>query len=298
MADGQSADARPGVRRLVTQSVRAAGHAGIAVAAVDYRLSGEQHWPAQLHDAKAAVRWLRQRGGEPASTPTGSLPGVSPPGPTWRCCSGRPGSAGRLGRRRPVDPPPSPPWSRGTRPAIFVHCRVISGPTRPRPTLARRCCSAHRSAPLRSWSPGEPDHVHRAGGPPILLLHGQADRLIPCAQAKDWRRRPEHRGRGGLRDLSRGRPHVAGSPEAATSALDRSIVFLRVGWGIDHGGAGLPAGRTDRLGHRGREWHRPGHRPRARGVRRGRGVLRPARPWTGRRLSRSPRRRSSPRRSR
>ena len=35
--------------------------AGIAVASVDYRLSGEQTWPAQLHDAKASVRWLRAR---------------------------------------------------------------------------------------------------------------------------------------------------------------------------------------------------------------------------------------------
>ena len=38
--------------------------AGIAVASVDHRLSGEAVWPAQLHDVKAAVRWLRFRGGE------------------------------------------------------------------------------------------------------------------------------------------------------------------------------------------------------------------------------------------
>jgi len=32
---------------------------GFAVAAVEYRLSGEALFPAQLHDLKAAVRWLR-----------------------------------------------------------------------------------------------------------------------------------------------------------------------------------------------------------------------------------------------
>jgi acetyl esterase/lipase len=37
---------------------------GIAIASVDYRLSGEAHWPVQLHDAKAAVRWLRARAPE------------------------------------------------------------------------------------------------------------------------------------------------------------------------------------------------------------------------------------------
>ena len=38
--------------------------AKIAVASVDYRLSGEAQWPAQLYDAKAAVRWLRARADE------------------------------------------------------------------------------------------------------------------------------------------------------------------------------------------------------------------------------------------
>ncbi len=33
--------------------------AGFVVATVDYRLSGEARFPAQLHDVKAAVRWLR-----------------------------------------------------------------------------------------------------------------------------------------------------------------------------------------------------------------------------------------------
>jgi acetyl esterase/lipase len=38
--------------------------AGLAVASVEYRLSGEALWPARLHDAKAAVRWLRTRSAE------------------------------------------------------------------------------------------------------------------------------------------------------------------------------------------------------------------------------------------
>src|SRR4051794_6355163 len=33
--------------------------AGFVVGTVDYRLSGEAHFPAQLHDVKAAVRWMR-----------------------------------------------------------------------------------------------------------------------------------------------------------------------------------------------------------------------------------------------
>jgi acetyl esterase/lipase len=35
---------------------------GIAVASVGYRLSAEARFPAQVHDVKAAVRWLRHSG--------------------------------------------------------------------------------------------------------------------------------------------------------------------------------------------------------------------------------------------
>jgi len=34
-------------------------HHGYAVAVIDYRLSGEALFPAQVHDCKAAIRWLR-----------------------------------------------------------------------------------------------------------------------------------------------------------------------------------------------------------------------------------------------
>ncbi len=36
---------------------------GYAVASVDYRLTNVARWPAQIHDVKAAVRWLRSRAG-------------------------------------------------------------------------------------------------------------------------------------------------------------------------------------------------------------------------------------------
>lgn len=39
--------------RTLVQTGRYAG------ATVAYRLSGEAHWPAQIHDCKAAIRWLR-----------------------------------------------------------------------------------------------------------------------------------------------------------------------------------------------------------------------------------------------
>jgi acetyl esterase/lipase len=37
---------------------------GYAIASIQYRLSGEAPWPAQIHDCKAAVRWLRAHAAE------------------------------------------------------------------------------------------------------------------------------------------------------------------------------------------------------------------------------------------
>ncbi len=37
---------------------------GYALASIDYRTSAEAIWPAQIHDCRAAVRWLRDHAGE------------------------------------------------------------------------------------------------------------------------------------------------------------------------------------------------------------------------------------------
>src|SRR4051794_16957752 len=61
---GSRHSAGPGYRGARPGPFEAIAQAGIAVASLDYRLSGEAIWPAQLHDAKAAVRWLRARSAE------------------------------------------------------------------------------------------------------------------------------------------------------------------------------------------------------------------------------------------
>jgi BD-FAE protein len=42
----------------------------VAVASVQYRLSGEAFFPAQVHDVKAAVRWLKHHGPDLGIDPT------------------------------------------------------------------------------------------------------------------------------------------------------------------------------------------------------------------------------------
>jgi len=204
--------------------------AGIAVAGVDYRLSGEATFPAQLHDAKAAVRWLRARAGELGIDPEriaawgesagGHLaellglvtdPGlegdVGIPGPSsavsavvaWYAPSDVAAVAGDLGAD-PSDPT--------TREALLLGAPAVDVPE-----------LAAQASPI--------SHV-AAGAPPFLLLHGADDTLIPRAQSERFHAALVAAGVDADLELFEGANHMwQGSPQAADQALDRTIDELR-----------------------------------------------------------------------
>jgi acetyl esterase/lipase len=153
---------------------------GIAVAAVDYRLSGEARYPAAVDDVRAAVAWARS-----------ALPGYGvTPGPLvlWGDSAGghlallvalsgtEPGNTGsdNSGLHNagvdgvvawfPVtDLTAMPGDDPGTREALF-----LGAPPSRVPDLARA------ASPIT--------HVH-AGAPPVLLMHGDSDTMVPADQS-------------------------------------------------------------------------------------------------------------------
>jgi acetyl esterase/lipase len=152
---------------------------GFAVASVDYRLTGEARFPAQLEDVSAAVDWLIGHAGEYGFDPgrivlwgesagahLAALLGLRSPGPAgvrgvvdWygpadlAALQQQVGAAGAL-TGDPLD----------TREA-----RLLGAPVAEVPELARA------ASPL--------SHV-RAGAPPFLIAHGTADRAVPFAQSE------------------------------------------------------------------------------------------------------------------
>jgi acetyl esterase/lipase len=205
--------------------------AGIAVASIDYRLSGEATWPAQLHDAKAAVRWLRARAGDLGIDPdriaawgesagghlaellglTGDDPtlegdgGITGPSSAvvavaaWYAPSDLVAVATDLGQD-PGDP--------DTREAL-----LLGAPAADLPDVAAQ------ASPIT--------HVS-AGAPPFLLLHGRADRLIPCVQSERLHAALVTAGDDVEFELYDGADHVwKGSADAPQRALERTTDFLR-----------------------------------------------------------------------
>src|SRR4051794_20629249 len=212
-------DADPTPFELVAQ-------AGIAVASADYRLSGEALWPAQLHDAKAAVRWLRSRAGELGIDPDRVAAWGEPAGghlAELLCLVTDPGLEGDA-------------WGPGGSSALAAVAAwyapsalagfaadAAADPLDPATREALLLGAPPAEVRDRAAEASPVTHVSPAA-PPFLLLHGRADRLVPCVQTERL---------AGLlpdRDLHThdGADHMwLGAPEAATDALDRTVAFLR-----------------------------------------------------------------------
>jgi acetyl esterase/lipase len=201
------------------------------VASVDHRLSGEATWPAQLHDAKAAVRWLRSRAGELGVDPariaswgesagghlaallglTGDDAGlegeVGVTGPSSRVAAVAawyaPSDVAAVATDNGADP--ADPASR--------EALLLGAPVPTVPGLAAQ------ASPLSHVSPG---------APPVLLLHGQADRFVSCRQSERLRDALAAAGADVELHTYPGADHLwSGSPDAATDALTRTVAFLR-----------------------------------------------------------------------
>lgn len=210
--------------------------AGIAVASVDYRLSGEATFPAQLDDVRSAVRWLRLRAddlgvdphriavwGESAGGHLAELVGFSG---HHRATDGdvEPGLAGPVQAvvawYAPSDiaavatDAGTDPWDPTTREA-----QLLGQPAAAVPALAEQ------ASPLT--------HV-TSDAPPTLLLHGRGDRLISYHQSVRLHDALRRAGVPVHLHLYEDADHMWRNTSAvAADAVRRTITFLREQFALD-----------------------------------------------------------------
>jgi len=167
---------------------------GVAVAAVQYRLSGQARFPAQLDDARAAIRWLRAHAGDygldaarvgawgaSAGGHLASMLALTDDGTdadrgdssvqavvAWFAPSDL------LVRDSDVPEGPLPPFVTGPPPEPSFEARL----------LGVQSVRDDRAA-ARAASPVA--HV-RPGAPPFLLMHGDRDGLIPSEHSRHLHR--------------------------------------------------------------------------------------------------------------
>jgi acetyl esterase/lipase len=158
---------------------------GFVSVSINYRLSDRALFPAQIHDAKAAIRWLRANAanlgvdpqrigvwGHSAGGHLSALLGTSGDLPELEGESGSPEYSSRVQAVVPVSPPTDflaiPPGWTHEEPRRAT-TKLVGGRLEERPDLVRM------ANPIT--------HI-RPGAPPFLIIHGEADEVVPVEQAE------------------------------------------------------------------------------------------------------------------
>lgn len=154
---------------------------GFVVASIEYRLAPDHRWPAQIEDAKCAVRFLRANAatygirpdrigawGSSAGAHLALLLGVTDPGVGFEGSGGWPGVSSRVQAVVDLYGPADltsddwPVWQRTVFPVVFGAADPTS------PVLAQ-------ASPLTHVSPDDPPH---------LIIHGDGDEVVAFAQSQ------------------------------------------------------------------------------------------------------------------
>lgn len=158
--------------------------AGFVFATVNYRLSDQAIFPAQLHDVKAAVRWIRAHAdslgidperigvwGHSAGGHLAALVGTTGDRPELEGASGSAGVSSRVQAAMPLSPASDfrilPGGWTSVEPRRATE-KLVGGPLEQRAELVRMA---------------SPMTYIRPGMPPFLIVHGAADGVVPMEQA-------------------------------------------------------------------------------------------------------------------
>ena len=203
---------------------------GVAVAAVQYRLSGEAAFPAPLDDARSAVRWLRRNAGDLGldaervgvwgASAGGHLAALLALCPDDRDLGDSSVQAAVCWfpitdlTLRDTDVPegPPPPFVTGPPSNPSVEARLLGAES-----VQQVAARARAASPVT--------HVHR-GAPPFLLVHGDRDGLVPSEHSRTLHRGLRAQGVDASLLLLAGANHEDPAFEAPAS-LGAVAAFLR-----------------------------------------------------------------------
>ncbi|MGP3985501.1 alpha/beta hydrolase fold domain-containing protein [Streptomyces sp. 3N207] len=145
--------------------------AGLAVACVDYRLSGEALFPAPLDDVRTALRWLTRRSGELGIDPRRTV--------VWGESAG-----GQLAALLALSEPHLAGAVLWYAPSDLTAPRGGFRPHDPRTPEALLLGAAPAEVPDRARAASPLAQVH-AAAPPFFLAHGEEDTMVCRTHSAD-----------------------------------------------------------------------------------------------------------------
>ena len=168
---------RGGNRGMVQGYGERLAAAGFVCVAPEYRLTGESPWPAQIHDVKAAIRWVRAHSAE-LGIDAGRIGvlGRSAGAHLALLAAGTPGlaafegSGGNEGVSTTV----------GAVVAVFPPTLFYTGEERVHGASPARALMGEAATAEDARAAAPVAHVG-PGFPPTFLLHGTADKVVPVS---------------------------------------------------------------------------------------------------------------------
>jgi acetyl esterase/lipase len=172
-----------GDRKQMTQTIEVLARRGYVAIAPDYRLAPAHRFPACIEDSKCAVRWLRANAGKYRVNPAriGAV-GLSAGG-HLACLLGVTDSGDGLeGTTAPLDQS-----SRVQAVVSFAGPADLTDETLYKPEVLK-----DNLIPLLGGMPSDRPDLYRKASPihyaprtppPVLLIHGSADQVVPVCQA-------------------------------------------------------------------------------------------------------------------
>lgn len=160
---------------------------GYFTASVEYRLSGEAHWPAQIEDVKLAVRWLRAHAQRFHINPDRiGVVGISSGGHLAACLGTMDASAGFDAAGGHTQ------FSSRVRavvdlcgPVVFVRPVHLNGAkTDDAPVLVKLFGGTYREK-TAAWHSASPIPHASPDDPPFLVIHGEADKLVSIEDSEE-----------------------------------------------------------------------------------------------------------------
>jgi acetyl esterase/lipase len=213
-----------GSKDMLGPAATALAEQGFLVLAQEYRLTGEAPFPANIHDVKRAIRWAKEHAVELGFDPD------------RLCLEGH--SAGAhlvlLAAGTPEDARLAPPEGLGdVSQSVAAVCAIYPptlfhlGETRPSGALPARVLPGADASEAAAALASPIEHL-TPDYPPTMLLHGDADKVVPVSASRRFEERL--RAVGGKVDLHvyAGLPHgFANHPEIRPAMMSMIGGFFR-----------------------------------------------------------------------
>lgn len=213
-----------GSKDMLAEHARALAGEGFVAMAQEYRLTGEAPFPACLHDVKRAIRWAKSRAaslgfaadklcleGHSAGAHLVLLAAAAPADPRLDPPEGMDGVAGDVAAVAAIYPP------------VLFH---LDGP-RPSGALAARVLPGADASEAAARLASPIEHV-TAAMPPVMLLHGDADKVVPVSASRRFEEKVRAVGGEAELHIYAGLPHgFASHPQLRPAMMSMIAAFFR-----------------------------------------------------------------------